>query len=848
LETRTVPTTITVADGDVATLIAAIKLANTNPTIDTIQLAPGGGYHFTQTDNSTNGNNALPPILSSNLTIDGFGSTLNAKGSDARFFEVGAGAHLVLQNLTLQGGVQLGPHPLEAGGAIYNAGGTVELDHVMIASCSAAWTNGMGARTATGAGGYSAVAQPGGRAQGGGIYSSGGSLTLTHCHLSDRATAGNGGLGDGNSNGNGRTGGSGGSANGGCVYLNGGQAVFSNCTFSGKATGGNGGNAAYQGGPAGVAAGGGLYTFLSSVKLFNASFNQCVAAAGNGGAGGSGKTLHHGTPLNGGNAGPGADGGDALGGGLYAYGGATVILNSSFNGCDAAGGQGGSAQGGAGNRQTGAAHAGGNGGSGGQAGAGGAGEGGGLFALSTLLTISQSAFQNNQAVGGAGGRASGGAGGVGATGAFTMLSSKGQIVHGSGKGFPGGHGGHGRVGGAGGGGVGGGLYLTGPSLGLSDDTVTNNQASAGSGGDASGGAGGPGGQGAFGKRTTGGGQATGGPGGTGGSGGNGGQGGNGGEACGGGLFVNGGSTAVLCGTTVNNNSVLGNHGGSASGGIGGTGGAGGPRSGAAGPNGSSGNAGTVGTAGPALDPDVCGATSVPLSCLGAVQAIPALTGLEGWSTGKMRLATFGGGPAGVSAGSYDAMAFWGDGTNSTSGGRAANISVVLDSAGDVEVFGRHTYAPGQQPPSPITVLLWLPGQDAAEVVIPVTLAANVTDQVQTTNTTPTVNPATGLFTGAITFTNPAGAPDIKGQFDVLLAHLPQGVSVKSATVTIGTATYRLAVNRDNPQAPFLEIPVADLSDLAGGESITLNVTFKDPLGAAIVFAPGLFAAPLAAAG
>jgi hypothetical protein len=46
----------------------------------------------------------------------------------------------------------------------------------------------------------------------------------------------------------------------------------------------------------------------------------------------------------------------------------------------------------------------------------------------------------------------------------------------------------------------------------------------------------------------------------------------------------------------------------------------------------------------------------------------------------------------------------------------------------------------------------------------------------------------------------------------------------------------------------VEIPAADLSDLTSGESITLQVTFKDQLGTPIIFGSGLFAAPIPPAG
>jgi hypothetical protein len=389
-------------------------------------------------------------------------------------------------------------------------------------------------------------------------------------------------------------------------------------------------------------------------------------------------------------------------------------------------------------------------------------------------------------------------------------------------------------------------------------SIEGNRAAGGSGGSARGGHGGLGGMGGSSARssvqTPAGGVIVNtipaGSGGPGGKGGTGGLGGNGGAACGGGLFVSSGSSATLIATTPQNNAATGGPGGSAPGGTGGSGGLGGLPNGARGPGGPTGAAGASGTPGTAMGQDVCGATVAKSMGMQGIKIPPGLRALSGWSTGKLALGGFGGGPPGTSASAYQAVVFWGDSTNSVTGGKKANVWVTLDSAGDVVVTGQHTYAapaPGtvSHPPNPCVVALWLPGQDAAEAVIPVSVAANVTDQVTTNSTRPTRNPTNGLYTGAITFTNPAGASDIVGQFDVLLANLPTGVSLRSATVTIGTTTYKgLTINRQLPQDPFVEIPAADLSDLTGRESITLNLTFNDPLGKPIVFAPGLFAAPV----
>src|SRR6185295_1380591 len=63
--------TFTIADGNVAGLIAAINAANNevaNPGPDTIQLAASGTYTFTAPHNFEFGPNALP-IIRSDITI-----------------------------------------------------------------------------------------------------------------------------------------------------------------------------------------------------------------------------------------------------------------------------------------------------------------------------------------------------------------------------------------------------------------------------------------------------------------------------------------------------------------------------------------------------------------------------------------------------------------------------------------------------------------------------------------------------------------------------------------------------------------------------------------------------------
>jgi hypothetical protein len=102
-------TTFTVADGDVAGLIAAIQQANSAPGLDTIILAANGNYTLTQVHNTIRGDgtNGLP-IVVDDLTIVGNGAVILRSAAPAvpafRFFYVSQKAELTLENLTLHNG------------------------------------------------------------------------------------------------------------------------------------------------------------------------------------------------------------------------------------------------------------------------------------------------------------------------------------------------------------------------------------------------------------------------------------------------------------------------------------------------------------------------------------------------------------------------------------------------------------------------------------------------------------------------------------------------------------------------------------------------------------------------
>ena len=114
---------------NVSELVAAINAANQAGGVNTINLAPGRTFTLTVVNNATDGPNGLPVIAANNnLTIRGSGATLarsKAAGTPAfRLFDVAPGASLTLESLTLANGLVVGDTGQDAdGGAILNATG-----------------------------------------------------------------------------------------------------------------------------------------------------------------------------------------------------------------------------------------------------------------------------------------------------------------------------------------------------------------------------------------------------------------------------------------------------------------------------------------------------------------------------------------------------------------------------------------------------------------------------------------------------------------------------------------------------------------------------------------------------
>ena len=131
--------TFNIADGDVASLVSALKTAKSNNDDDVINLAPKGTYTLTTVDNSESGEgpNGLPAIASDgghSLTINGNGATIarsSAQGTPAfRFLHI-SGATVNISGVTLSNGLlNMDAHAGSGAGILIDSGA------VALSNCS----------------------------------------------------------------------------------------------------------------------------------------------------------------------------------------------------------------------------------------------------------------------------------------------------------------------------------------------------------------------------------------------------------------------------------------------------------------------------------------------------------------------------------------------------------------------------------------------------------------------------------------------------------------------------------------------------------------------------------------
>lgn len=123
-----------VGSDDTTGLINSINSANSNSEADTINLATGSTYTLTSINNVTYSNNGLP-VITSEIVINGYGSTVTRNSSDNfRIFAVVTPGKLTINNLTIKNGYDSNSSDDYGGGGVFNLDGSLVINESTISN------------------------------------------------------------------------------------------------------------------------------------------------------------------------------------------------------------------------------------------------------------------------------------------------------------------------------------------------------------------------------------------------------------------------------------------------------------------------------------------------------------------------------------------------------------------------------------------------------------------------------------------------------------------------------------------------------------------------------------------
>lgn len=250
--------------GGNCTLRAAIMEANAHSGADTISLASNGIYTLAVVDNNTDGPNGLP-IISSDISINGNGATIQRSRAEGapnfRIFHVANSGNLTLNDLTVSGGVAVGPgggEPVRGscsqdniggntpgvGGGIFNNSGIVTLINSTVRNNSA---NRIGGGVANFASGTMNIADTtiinntGGLFGGGFFNDAGGTVVISDATINGNSADHGGGIANFESKRMDLTGSQVNGNNGGGIFNNGGTATITATVVNSNSSGDGGG-------------------------------------------------------------------------------------------------------------------------------------------------------------------------------------------------------------------------------------------------------------------------------------------------------------------------------------------------------------------------------------------------------------------------------------------------------------------------------------------------------------------------------------------------------------------------------------------------------------------------------
>lgn len=181
-------------DGSICTLVDAITAANTDTATGGCPAGDSGADTITLETNVTLAE-AVPEI-SSTMTIEGGGFTINGDNGNFSVLKVSGAGNLTMNEVTVTGGIgtlKSSDSTNSFGGGIYNEGGTITLTNCTINGNTAFVGGGIYNESGTLTLTSTIVSKNTTAAFAGGIYNNG-TVTLTNCTISENSSHSGGGV------------------------------------------------------------------------------------------------------------------------------------------------------------------------------------------------------------------------------------------------------------------------------------------------------------------------------------------------------------------------------------------------------------------------------------------------------------------------------------------------------------------------------------------------------------------------------------------------------------------------------------------------------------------------------
>ncbi len=158
------------------------------------------------------------------------------------------------------------------------------------------------------------------------------------------------------------------------------------------------------------------------------------------------------------------------------------------------------------------------------------------------------------------------------------------------------------------------------------------------------------------------------------------------------------------------------------------------------------------------------------------------------------------------------------------------MTITVDGSGNIIVSGQHTFtAAGLAYPA---VTLAYGGASASTTAKAITIDVSAECHSKSRASAPrptTQNLITKLTTSTLTVTN-TGKTSLNGEFYLVLQGLTPGVTLQTATITVGNTTYSLTIDKTAAGDPMIVIPQSVMSQLAAGNSLTRSaLSFQQPV-------------------